>query len=72
MYLDCLDFIEKKSKVGIDLPKNDNDEQMYTPILRALDCVKFMFEGKLNVDEYFAFKYQIENQKIVDPKKLNK
>lgn len=72
LYLDCLDFIERKSHLGTEISKQDYDETMFTPLVRALECVKSQFEGKLNTDEYFAFRFQIENSKITDPKKINK
>ena len=63
LYLDCLDYLDKKNNVGMPIPSNDYDEKVFIPIQRALDCAKYIFESKLSVDEYFAFKFQIESQK---------
>jgi hypothetical protein len=71
-YLECLEFLDRKTNLGIDIPRLDYEECHYTPIARAMECVKTYFEAKLSTEEYFAFKFHIDSLKTGDPKKINK
>ena len=71
-FLKFMNSIEKLSSIGVDLPGNDYDEQVYIPAERAIEVARLRFQESLKATEYSEFISSIKQLAVPDKVRNNK
>lgn len=70
IYMQSLNFI-LNSKLGIVIAVDDTADQIMIPVVRAIECAKEIFEGKLEKNQVTKLVSRLEFNSLKDPKKIN-
>ena len=70
VYMQSLNFI-LNSKLGIVIAVDDTADQIMVPVVRAIECAKEVFEGKLEKTQVTKLVSRLEFNSLKDPKKIN-
>lgn len=69
-YMIALNYL-MSSKVGIVIAFDETADKIMIPVVRALECVKELFEGKNDRNSINKIILSIEGAAVKDPKKIN-
>ena len=69
-YMKALNFM-MSSKIGIVIAMDETADRVMVPVVRATECVKELFEGKLDRLSIGKLVTKLEIAAVKDPKKIN-
>jgi hypothetical protein len=69
-YINALNFL-LNSKLGIVIGLDDTADKIMIPLVRALECSKELFEGKIDKNNLSKLLNKLETCAIKDPKRIN-
>lgn len=70
-YVEVLSFLQNLN-IGVKIDNQDTDEIHLTLFVRAQECLRVNFEGKVPSEEWADLKKMLEALKKTDPRNINK
>eukprot|EP00347_Sterkiella_histriomuscorum_P022910 403336695 len=71
IYIEVAAYLHQLN-IGVKIDNIEGDDQHFTPLVRAQECLRFHFESKIPIDEWAELKKRLEGIRRADPKSVNK
>ncbi|CAD8147679.1 unnamed protein product [Paramecium octaurelia] len=71
-YLEALEYVSNIQNLGIAIKDNEQEQKHYIPYVRALAYLGQLQNFNFTQEELNYLKLELENQKEIDPKNMNK